>query len=544
MNKPQHKIRGFSFLSETYDTDKIPKKTKWIFSVASIFRDSSYQLISSFLLTFMMYSGVLATGNASGQYTQQIFVINIIFIVCLIWDALNDPIMGVLIEKVHFKTGKYKPWILIGGIGNTIVLLCLFLLRPTGWTYIVCFGIFYFLWDFVFTMNDCAYWAMLPSLTSDEKERNNVTTMVSIFVSLGTFAMYGVCSILPTAKNSSYIYGYIAIPTAILFLLSQLAIYFLCKEKKIDETQSKVSEQVKLADMFKMLDKNKPLLIIVLSLLFYYTASSLVVSFGSNYFYLSYGYGGETGGSIMLIFTVMYALGTLLSQFLFKPLIDKFKRQTLLTWTFFIAIAAYIMLFLVGFPIFGDKPLAYNPNAGGGLGWAFRGTLSLLYIPPLLFFGAEGIYYMVLIVMLQNTIEYGEYKYNERKEAVVSSWRPFTAKLSSAIQKGIILVTFLSAGIYGVTQQISETQSELASKTAANSDKADLYANEAATKVTSIINEVARQPKIIMGIWMIGATIILLAASYILVHFFYEIDEEKYDLMVKEIKKRKDTTAQ
>ena len=106
------------------------------------------------------------------------------------------------------------------------------------------------------------------------------------------------------------------------------------------------------------------------------------------------------------------------------------------------------------------------------------------------------------------------------------------------------MVTFLSAGIYGVTQQISETQSELASKTAANPDKADLYADEAATKVTSIINEVARQPKIIMGIWMIGATIILLAASYILVHFFYEIDEEKYDFMVKEIKKRKDTTAQ
>ena len=126
MNKPQHKIRGFSFLSETYDTDKIPKKTKWIFSVASIFRDSSYQLISSFLLTFMMYSGVLATGNASGQYTQQIFVINIIFIVCLIWDALNDPIMGVLIEKVHFKTGKYKPWILTGGVRNTSVFLFLF----------------------------------------------------------------------------------------------------------------------------------------------------------------------------------------------------------------------------------------------------------------------------------------------------------------------------------------------------------------------------------------------------------------------------------
>lgn len=544
MNKPQHKTRGFSFLTQTYDSDKIPKKTKWIFSLASIFRDSSYQFISSFLLTFMMYSGVLATGNADGQYTQQIFAINIIFIVCLIWDALNDPIMGVLIEKVHFKTGKYKPWILIGGIGNTIVLLCLFLVRPTGWAYIVTFAIFYFLWDFVFTMNDCAYWAMLPALTSEEKERNNVTTMVSICVSIGTFAMYAICSLLPTAKNSSYIYGYIAVPTAILFLLSQLAIYFLCQEKKIDPKQQEVSDSVKIGDMFKMLGKNKPLLIIVLSLLFYYTAANLVVAFGSNYFYISYGYGGETGGTIMLIFTVMYAIGTLASQFLFKPLIDRFKRQTLLTWTFIVAVLAYAMLFIVGFPIFGDKPLAFNSNSGGGIAWAFGGTLSLLYIPPLLFFGAQGVYYMVLILMLQNTIEYGEYKYGERKEAVVSSWRPFTAKMASAIQKGIILVTFLSAGIYSVTQKISETQSELASSTAKNPDMSDIYQEEAAAKVSTIINEVARTPKIVMGVWMIGATIILLAVSYILVHFFYEIDEEKYDFMVKEINKRKEATLQ
>lgn len=536
------KTRGVAFFAQTYEGDVIPKRTKWIFSIAAAFRDGSYQLISSFLLTFMMYAGVLGTGGA--DYSQQIVAINIIFVICLIWDGLNDPIMGVLIEKIRFKSGKYKPWILIGGIGNSIVMLCLFLLKPTGWAYVATFAVFYFLWDFVFTMNDCAYWAMVPSMTSAEKERNNITFLVSLFISIGTFAMYGVCSIIPNAANSYYVYGVIAIISSVLFLASQLAIFFFCQEKKIDPNQEKVSESTKLGDMFKMVGKNKQLLIVVISIFLYYAAASLVVSFGSNYFYLCFGYGGNAGGAIMLVFTVMYAIGTVLSQVLFKPLINRFSRQTLMTACFFIALVAYLVLFLIGFPLFGDKPLAYNDAAPSGLLWAFGGTLSLLYIPPIFFFGAQGIFYMILLVDLQNCIEYNEWKFGERKEAVASSWRPFTAKLSSALQKGLILVSFLTAGIYDVTQQISDVQNDLASQVAADPDKEAEFTEQATVQVDAIINGVAATPKVVMGIWMVGSCLLFLVAAYCLMRFGFKIDEKTYAQIESDLKQRHSADVQ
>lgn len=536
------KTRGLAFFAQTYEGDVIPKRTKWIFSIAAAFRDGSYQLISSFLLTFMMYAGVLGTGGA--DYSQQIVAINIIFVICLIWDGLNDPIMGVLIEKIRFKSGKYKPWILIGGIGNSIVMLCLFLLKPTGWAYVATFAVFYFLWDFVFTMNDCAYWAMVPSMTSAEKERNNITFLVSLFISIGTFAMYGVCSIIPNAANSYYVYGVIAIISSVLFLASQLAIFFFCQEKKIDPNQEKVSESTKLGDMFKMVGKNKQLLIVVISIFLYYAAASLVVSFGSNYFYLCFGYGGNAGGAIMLVFTVMYAIGTVLSQVLFKPLINRFSRQTLMTACFFIALVAYLVLFLIGFPLFGDKPLAYNDATPSGLLWAFGGTLSLLYIPPIFFFGAQGIFYMILLVDLQNCIEYNEWKFGERKEAVASSWRPFTAKLSSALQKGLILVSFLTAGIYDVTQQISDVQNDLASQVAADPDKEAEFTEQATVQVDAIINGVAATPKVVMGIWMVGSCLLFLVAAYCLMRFGFKIDEKTYAQIESDLKQRHSADVQ
>ena len=177
-------------LSATYTGDIPPRSTEVVYCGASVFRDACYQLVSSFLLTYITFSGLLTSSVADpSAYLAQMSVISIIVIICRIWDGINDPIMGWIIEKFHFKWGKYKPWILLGGILNTIVVLTLFLAHPTGWGFVALFGVFYFLWDIVWTINDIAYWSMLPSLTTDEKRRNNITTAMQICISVGVFAV-------------------------------------------------------------------------------------------------------------------------------------------------------------------------------------------------------------------------------------------------------------------------------------------------------------------------------------------------------------------
>src|SRR5574344_1218296 len=185
------------FQAHYYTGNEIPKRTKWVFSISGMFRDACYALVSGFLMNYIMYSGVLSSDP--DVYSQQIGVINALFVVFLIWDGLNDPIFGFILERCHFKSGKFRPWILIGGILNSIVVGLLFTVRPTGWGFVVFWAITYFLWDAVFTLNDIGYWSMLPSMTSNEKKRKEITTLMSIFVSIGSFSMYAICSKLPTA---------------------------------------------------------------------------------------------------------------------------------------------------------------------------------------------------------------------------------------------------------------------------------------------------------------------------------------------------------
>ncbi|MFA5154327.1 MAG: MFS transporter, partial [Clostridia bacterium] len=83
-------------------------RNKWFYSTGGIGRDMAYQLFSAYLLTYVMFTKTIT--NA------QFAAISVIMIVCRIFDALNDPIMGGIIENTKMKLGKFKPWILIGAL--------------------------------------------------------------------------------------------------------------------------------------------------------------------------------------------------------------------------------------------------------------------------------------------------------------------------------------------------------------------------------------------------------------------------------------------
>ena len=151
---------GFLNMNATYEGNKIPKLTKWLFPLSGIFRDACYALVGSFLLQYAINTGVLS--SAQSEFNAQLSVITIAMMVALVWDGINDPIMGFIVEKFRFKNlGKFKPWILLGAIGNAIAVVCMFLIRPqyadgtaNGWAFVGVMIAFYFLWDLFFTIND------------------------------------------------------------------------------------------------------------------------------------------------------------------------------------------------------------------------------------------------------------------------------------------------------------------------------------------------------------------------------------------------------
>nr|MCR5491936.1 MFS transporter [Bacilli bacterium] len=318
--------------AHAFTGDKVPKLTKILFPWSGIFRDACYALIGTFLVQYAMTSGVLD----GAEFTAQYGVITTAMFIALIWDGFNDPIMGFILEKVHFKAGKFRPWIALGAIGNGLVVMAMFLCPMLfsglrGWGYVAFMIVMYILWDTCFTMNDIGYWSMLPALTNDPKERATLTTHTAIAASVGTFLM-NIIMFLAVGRGVStmQVYAFAGLAVAGLFLISQLVVFFLCKEKERDAKQEEVSEQSSILDLFRVVIKNKELRVAAISMFLYYFASFILTGIGLNYFYMVYGYGGGKGGMVATMISVFYVLGTVVSQAFYPMLAKKLKKQTIL----------------------------------------------------------------------------------------------------------------------------------------------------------------------------------------------------------------------
>ena len=532
--------------NDAFTGDKVPRLTKFLYPFSGIFRDACYALIGSFLLTYAMTTGVLSSNPE--VYSAQYGVITIAMMIALVWYGINDPIMGFIVEKVHFKLGKFKPWILIGAIGNAVAVVLMFLVRlegvADGWAFVGCMIAFYFLWDLFFTMNDVGYWSMLPSLTNDEGERAQLTSRVTVAASIGGFLMTAACFLLPTAFVSAGIgagtvYGVIAIAIAILFLASQAAIFFFCQEKKRDSAQEEVSENTKLLDLFRIVWRNKQLLWTVIAMFLYYLACGVLTGgIGLYYFYINLGYGSWQGGLAATLISVVYVVGNVAAQVLYPKIAKKMSKQKMLLLFSIIGFVAYAAFFLCCVPVFGEHPLAYNAlpaseakfigDMGTGLGWALGGTMFLYYLIPLVFFFTQGMIYMVILMMYQGAIDYQEWKYGERKESVAFAWRPLTVKLSSAMLRGFQYLIFAIAGVSAYFSAVSTAEGEYNAIANTATSEAAKAAAEASRNDTifSAWQGIQRWQLVTYGAITVGIIIAAMLTVLLLLRYKFKVNEE------------------
>ena len=546
---------GFkNMVAKAYTGNKVPKFTRWFYPLSGIFRDACYALVGSFLLQYAITSGVLSSDSST--FAAQYGVITIAMMIALVWDGINDPIMGFIVEKVHFKLGKFKPWILIGAIGNTLAVILLFLVRPAnGWVFVALMIVFYILWDTFFTMNDIGYWAMLPSLSNDDQERASLTSKVTICAAIGGFLMTAAATLLPTmfgassGKGAAAIYAIMAIVVSLLFLASQTAVFFFCQEKARDIKQEEASEKSSLIDLFKVVGKNSQVRYTVIAIFLYYLASGVLTGgIGLNYYYLSVGYGSSSGGFVVTLISVFYVFAMIASQALYPMLAKKINKQKLLSIATIIALVGAVGFFFTCFPLFGDKPISLmlsgeTPAYGADMdfGWGLGGLMFCNYLFPFIFFFGAGLVYMVILVMFQDSIDYNEYEFGERKESVISAWRPLDVKLGSALLRGFQYLIFLSAGVLGVVSGISTAEGQL------NADMAAANGNEAAeaavktgfvAKIQDLMKDVTSGSMIKIGVWILVILVVCFVAVWVLIHFGYKIDEKRHGEIVQELEKR------
>ncbi|MBU3915036.1 glycoside-pentoside-hexuronide (GPH):cation symporter, partial [bacterium] len=394
--------------------------SKWVFSLSGAGRDASYNLVSLFLLVYIQFTITLSVAQFSA--------ITILIVLCRIWDAVNDPMMGTIIENTRGRYGKFKPWIIIGALTNAVVMIAIFWYRPEGWSFVVFFGVAYLLWGMTWTINDIAWWSMIPCLSSDAKTRDQLMTLVSLFVNIGAFAVGGLVPVITTG-NAVEAYRVIALICALVFVASQVAVLLFVNENRDFERK----EKLYFTDMFRILKKNSQLLWSVASVFLLYLLGAIINSLGMNFFYFEFGYEGES----MFTFIVFYALGSLVGTGIYPALTKKFNRSQLLRYSVCVMTVGYLIMFSTGY-------LPFIPHSI----WSFC-------VGGFIVFASQSVLYLIILVQLTNTIEYEQYLTGNRNEAILFSLRPLTAKASGAVQQGIVSLILIVSGIYSLSNKIA-----------------------------------------------------------------------------------------
>ena len=143
-------------------------KEKFAYGIGAVGKDMVYMLSASYVLYY--FQDILKTSAIA---------MGIILLVARVFDAFNDPIMGVVVAKTKTRWGKFRPWLMIGTITNAIVLFLMFAAPPSldGKGLVAYAAVTYILWGVTYTMMDIPYWSMIPAFTEGGKEREGLSAL-------------------------------------------------------------------------------------------------------------------------------------------------------------------------------------------------------------------------------------------------------------------------------------------------------------------------------------------------------------------------------
>lgn len=488
-------------------------KNMLMFSLGTIGRDFLYFLFNSFLMTFILFTKTIDN--------KMLTAVGAIIVVARIFDALNDPIMGGIVENTRTKWGKYKPWQLLGAVLTGAVIISVFCVKLDGWSYIGFLAFAYLMFSITFTMNDISYWGMLPSLTSDEHERNKLTSCAQLLASAGV----GLASLLiPLFTTGSLAkwgaptgYKVIGIISAVLMVLFQLFTILGVKEKPLPPIKPDKSDRLTLKKMFQTIAKNDQLLWCALIMLIFSIGTG-VVGGGllTMYVYFEFGY---EGGYTLLIGLGYGILSTLFTA-TYPWLSKKFGRNKILYSAGIATIFGFALMLIFA--------LAIPTGAPKSSEWFAK---FILIAVAYTFIGYGAGFYMIMVINMANTVEYNEWKYGQRNESLIFSLRPFTAKLSSALTQALVIGVYAVASITTYTNAISDVENEASKNLITNKVKME--------KITEIINKVSLQDRQILVSCMCIIPIVFMIVALILYKKKCTLSETRLAEMVRETEARK-----
>lgn len=409
---------------------KLSGREKASYGLGAVGKDMVYMLSASYVLYY--YQDVLGI-NA--------IAMGMILMAARVFDAFNDPIMGVLVAKTKTRWGKFRPWLLIGTLLNAVVLFLLFTAPPklNGGGLVAYAAVIYILWGVTYTMMDIPYWSMIPAFTEGGKEREGLTTLARSCAGVGSaiitiitmmcVAALGANAGAPGGISERQGFMWFSLIIAVLFVVFILVTCINIKEKSTVNM-----ETPSVGQMFKALVQNDQAMMVVIAIVLVnsavYITSNLVI------YFFKYDFGGEGWRGAYTLFNTFGGGVQILAMMLLFPLLRKFMSALKIFYVSFgMAIAGYVSLLVLAF--------------------TNMSNVYLLFIPGFFIFAANGMLTVLTTVFLANTVDYGELKNKRRDESVIFSMQTFVVKLASGVAA---LIASVCLGVFHISQDTESDQ--------------------------------------------------------------------------------------
>ena len=347
-----------------------------------------------------------------------------------IWDGVNDPMMGTIVDNTHTKMGKYRPWILRGALMNAVVLALLFNnpgIPTTGvWIYVY-IAVLYIGWGMTNTLADIPYWSMVPSFTTDPKERSLIATIARTFSGLGQgIITIGAPLLMKYISATTSPDGSKVWDTRSFSVISLLAaaglVFFAClsvfKTKETVFTEAK--EKFSFKKIVNIAKHNDQLRVFMLFAMISNAGFYMISGVGVYFFDVCVGDASRQG-----LFNTFGAAGSILGL-LVIPLGLKFTTRRR-TYQFSLGLAAF------GF-------------IGMLLGAKVFDSLLLLNVFNLLAQIGTAAMFVSQTVFLADIVDYGEVKMGFRAESVTFSMKGFLQKMAYTLQTIILYAGMMVSG--------------------------------------------------------------------------------------------------
>ena len=360
----------------------------------------------------------------------------LLLIVVQVWDAINDPLIGSMIDadKRKYKRNKFLSYIWAGSIGLIVGGACCFLPFPNApvWAKMIIFIAGYVVWDAFYTVANVPYGSLLSLISKEPADRASLSAWRSIGSIFGNMLPMVILPFIIYDSDNNLIGERVFIAALIMGALGFLCFQFMIRNTEIRvETDVVCNEEQPKFNVLKAFGnfvKNRPAVGATLAAMGMFigmqgaTAAVTVI-------FQSYFKNVQISGIVQLFSMIPIVVFTPLA----RKMVVKYGKKELATFGSICSVVAALGLFIV------------TPN-NTGLDLIIYIGCQLVYSLGL------GIYSTVSWAMMGDAIDYNEWKFGSREEGTVYSLHSFFRKLAQGIGPSLVLIVMVALGYVGANE--------------------------------------------------------------------------------------------